>query len=157
MTLVHVLGGPNLDRLGLAADGPDGPGAYAALVRLCQDTAGALGLRAVVLRTESEAELVGWLHRVAAERVPLVLNPAALTHCSYPVRDALALRRAPAVEVHLCNPYAREPFRRISVLSDVVDGTVTGLGPDSYRLGLHAVARLAGAGAPHQERQGASA
>jgi 3-dehydroquinate dehydratase-2 len=58
--------------------------------------------------------------------------------------------------VHLCNPYAREPFRRVSVLSDVVDGTVTGLGTDSYRLALHAVARLTGAGA-RPEPQGAIA
>ncbi|PBC78709.1 3-dehydroquinate dehydratase [Streptomyces sp. TLI_235] len=156
MTLVYVLNGPNLARLGLTEPGPDGRAAYPELVRVCQETAAELDLRAVVLQTDSEAELVGWLHRVAEEAAPLVLNPAAFTHCSYPVRDALALRRAPAIEVHLCNPYAREPFRRVSVLSDVVDGTVTGLGTDSYRLALHAVARLTGAGA-RPEPQGAIA
>lgn len=157
MTPVYVLNGPDLDRLGLA--GPDtgaGP-AWAGLVRLCQETASSLGLRAVVLRTEREPELVDWLQRVADEAAPLVLNPGTFTYGSYPVRDALALRRGPAVEVHLCNPYAREPFRRISVLSDVVDGTVTGLGPDSYRLALHAVARLAGTAAHRREHLGAGA
>ena len=73
-------------------------------------------------------------------RLPIVLNPAAFTHYSYALRDALAMRTAPLVEVHLSNPAAREAFRHTSVVAAVADGTVAGFGLMSYRLALHAIA-----------------
>ena len=93
-------------------------------------------------QTDDEAELIGWLHEAADERVPVVLNPAAFTHYSYAVRDACALRTAPLVEVHLSNPAAREEFRHVSVVAAVADGTVAGFGLESYALAIRAVAGL---------------
>ncbi len=86
----------------------------------------------------------------------MVLNPAAFTHYSYALRDALAMRTAPLVEVHMTNPAAREEFRHTSVVAGVADGTVAGFGLLSYQLALQAIADLAarqdaqwaGAGAP---------
>jgi len=75
-----------------------------------------------------------------------VLNPAAFTHYSYALRDALAMRTAPLIEVHLTNPAARETFRHTSVVAGVADGTVTGFGLLSYELALRAIAALSAAG-----------
>ena len=73
----------------------------------------------------------------------IVLNPAAFTHYSYALRDALAMRTAPLVEVHISNPAAREEFRHTSVVAAVADGTVAGFGLVSYQLALQAIAELA--------------
>jgi len=72
----------------------------------------------------------------------MVLNPAAFTHYSYALRDALAMRTAPLIEVHLSNPAAREEFRHTSVVAGVADGTVAGFGMMSYQLALQAIAGL---------------
>jgi 3-dehydroquinate dehydratase-2 len=80
----------------------------------------------------------------------VVLNPAAFTHYSYALRDALAMRTAPLVEVHLSNPAAREEFRHTSVVAAVADGTVAGFGLLSYRLALQAVAAMVGTAGPGQ-------
>ncbi|MCG5214123.1 type II 3-dehydroquinate dehydratase [Streptosporangium sp. KLBMP 9127] len=140
MTLVYVLNGPNLSRLGTREPDVYGAETYADLVTLCEETGRSLGLKVEVRQTDSEAELIGWLHEAADGRVPVVLNPAAFTHYSYAVRDAVAMRTAPLVEVHISNPAAREEFRHTSVVSAVASGTVTGFGLRSYVLGLHAVA-----------------
>ena len=83
------------------------------------------------------------MHEAADARLPVVLNPAAFTHYSYALRDALAMRTAPLVEVHITNPAARESFRHISVVASVADGTVAGFGLVSYQLALQAIAELA--------------
>ncbi|HYN75918.1 MAG TPA: type II 3-dehydroquinate dehydratase, partial [Candidatus Limnocylindria bacterium] len=116
------------------------------LVARCIEVGASLGLAVEVRQTDDEAELIGWLHEAADERVPVVLNPAAFTHYSYAVRDACALRTAPLVEVHLSNPAAREDFRHVSVVAAVADGTVAGFGIESYALALRAVAPLAAGG-----------
>ena len=87
-------------------------------------------------------------HEAIDARTPVVLNPAAFTHYSYALRDALAMRTAPLIEVHLTNPAARESFRHISVVAGVADGTVAGFGLLSYELALRAIAVLAGPPAP---------
>ena len=114
------------------------------LARACTAVGRELGLRVEVRQTDDEAELLGWVHEAADGRVPVVLNPAAFTHYSYALRDALAMRTAPLVEVHLTNPAARETFRHTSVVAGVADGTVAGFGLLSYELALRAIAVLAG-------------
>jgi len=103
-----------------------------------------LDLHVEVRQTDDEAELIGWVHEAADARMPVVLNPAAFTHYSYALRDALAMRTAPVIEVHISNPAARESFRHHSVVSAVADGTIAGLGLQSYELALQAIARLTG-------------
>lgn len=140
MTRVLVLNGPNLGRLGSREPDVYGATTYDELVALCAAEGASLGLDVEVRQTDDEAELVRWLHEAADASTPVVLNPAAFTHYSYAVRDAIAQRTAPLVEVHLSNPAAREEFRHTSVVAAVATGTIAGFGVDSYRLALRAIA-----------------
>ena len=140
---VLVLNGPNLARLGSREPEVYGTATLEDLTQACAALGRELGLRVEVRQTDDEAELLGWVHEAADGRVPVVLNPAAFTHYSYALRDALAMRTAPLVEVHLTNPAARETFRHTSVVAGVADGTVAGFGLLSYELALRAIATLA--------------
>jgi len=139
---VLVLNGPNLRRLGTREPEIYGADTFDDLVRLCRETGLELGLDVEVRQTNDEAELVGWVHRAADERTPVVLNPAAFTHYSYALHDALAQRTAPLIEVHISNPAAREEFRHTSVVSSVATGTIAGFGLRSYVLALRALSEL---------------
>ena len=141
-----VLNGPNLSRLGSREPEIYGTATLADVAAACAAAGGQLGLAVDVRQTDDEAELIGWVHHAADQRLPVVLNPAAFTHYSYALRDALAMRTAPLVEVHLSNPAARESFRHTSVVAGVADGSVAGFGVQSYELALRAVARLASDG-----------
>jgi len=90
----------------------------------------------------AEATLIGWLHEAADAKIAVVMNPAAFTHYSYALRDAIAMRTAPLIEVHITNPAAREEFRHTSVVAGVATGTIAGFGLGSYRLALRAVVEL---------------
>ncbi|MGH3158628.1 MAG: type II 3-dehydroquinate dehydratase, partial [Streptosporangiaceae bacterium] len=113
------------------------------LIGECVATGRKLGLHGEGRQTDDETELIHWVHEAADGHIPVVLNPAAFTHYSYALRDALAMRTAPLVEVHISNPAARETFRHTSVVAGVADGTVAGFGLTSYRLALEAIAELA--------------
>jgi 3-dehydroquinate dehydratase II len=139
---VLVLNGPNLGRLGSREPEVYGTATLQDLADACVAAGRELGLHVEVRQTDDEAELLGWVHEAADGRVPVVLNPAAFTHYSYALRDALAMRTAPLVEVHLTNPAARETFRHTSVVAGVADGTVAGFGLLSYELALRAIAAL---------------
>ena len=139
---VLILNGPNLDRLGTREPAIYGTATFADLVALCTAEALTLGLAAEVRQSNDEAELIGWLHEAADANSPVIINPAAFTHYSYALRDACALVESPLIEVHLSNPAAREEFRQTSVISGVADGVIAGFGIESYRLALHAVARM---------------
>ncbi len=147
MPKILVLNGPNLARLGVREPDIYGTATLADVAGACERTGRELGFAIEVRQTDDEAELVGWVHEAADQRLPVVLNPAAFTHYSYALRDALAMRTAPLVEVHLSNPAARESFRHTSVVAGVADGTIAGFGLHSYELALRAIAVLA-AGQP---------
>jgi 3-dehydroquinate dehydratase-2 len=142
VTQVLVLNGPNLGRLGSREPDVYGTVDFAGLAEACRSAGRALGLDVDVRQTDDEAELVGWVHEAADKRLPVVLNPAAFTHYSYALRDALAMRTAPLIEVHISNPAAREAFRHTSVVAAVADGTIAGFGLLSYQLALRAIAEL---------------
>ena len=150
MREVLVLNGPNLQRLGSREPEVYGTATLEDLAEACKAAGRLLGLRVEVRQTDDEAELVGWVHEAADGRVPVVLNPAAFTHYSYALRDALAMRTAPLVEVHLTNQATREAFRHTSVVAGVADGTVAGFGVLSYELALRAIAALSAAGQTDQ-------
>ena len=139
---VLVLNGPNLGRLGTREPSVYGTATYADLVALCESAGKELGLDVEVRQTDDEAELIAWVHEAIDPRLPVVLNPAAFTHYSYGLRDALAMRTAPLIEVHISNPAAREPFRHTSVVAGVADGTIAGFGLLSYQLALQAIAEM---------------
>lgn len=136
---VLVLNGPNLARLGVREPEVYGSATWAQVCERITDHAGRLGVQADIRQTDSEAELIGWLHEAADASIPVVLNPAAFTHYSYGVRDAAAQLTAPLVEVHISNPAAREEFRHTSVISAVATGTIAGFGVNSYLLALDAL------------------
>src|SRR5215469_8991494 len=144
VTTVLILNGPNLGRLGSREPEIYGSATLADILAACAALGAELGLDVELRQTDDEAELIGWIHEAADRQLPVVLNPAAFTHYSYALRDALAMRTAPLVEVHISNPAARESFRHNSVVSAVADGTIAGFGPQSYELALRAVARLLG-------------
>ena len=139
---ILVLNGPNLDRLDLRDSAIYGNLDSTGLQSFIQDAARSIGCEAEVRFSNSEAEIIGWLHDAADSKTPVIFNPAAFTHYSYAIRDAVAMLKAPLIEVHLSNPLSREEFRHTSVISGVANGTIAGFGPDSYRLALLALKNL---------------
>ncbi len=104
-----------------------------------QDLAKELGVDVECFQTNHEGELCERIHRAHAECVDVVLiNAGAWTHYSYGIRDALDILECPIIEVHMSNIHAREPFRRVSVFADIVKEQISGLGVDSYLVGLRA-------------------
>ncbi len=142
MRTVLVLNGPNLARLGSREPDVYGTATLDDLRKACAATAAELGLAVDFRQTDDESEIIAWVHEAADRQLPIVLNPAAFTHYSYALRDALAMRTAPLVEVHISNPAARESFRHNSVVAAVADGTIAGFGFGSYRLALRAIADM---------------
>ena len=144
MSLVLVLSGPNLGRLGSREPDIYGSVDYAGLVSMVSAKAVEFGLTAEIRQTDSESELIGWLHEAVDRGADVVLNPAAFTHYSYAVADAavqVTKSGKKLIEVHLSNPHAREEFRHKSVITSVATGVIAGFGVDSYLLALSQLAR----------------
>jgi 3-dehydroquinate dehydratase-2 len=142
MSSILVLNGPNLGRLGSREPEIYGSMNYIQLVAELEAFAQELGHNADVRQTDSESELIGWLHEAVDSKTPVVLNPAAFTHYSYALADAAALVTKSGVkliEVHISNPHAREEFRHKSVISAVATGVIAGFGTDSYKLAIQAI------------------
>jgi 3-dehydroquinate dehydratase-2 len=139
---VWVLSGVNLGRLGTRQPDVYGAASYEDLVATVRSTADELGVVVDIRQTDDETEMIHWLHDAADADVAVVLNPGAWSHYSYALRDACAALTGPLVEVHLSQTAKREAFRHHSVISEVAAGTITGLGFDSYRLGVRAAVGL---------------
>jgi len=137
---VLVLNGPNLGRLGQREPSVYGTATYADLSDLCQRTGKLLGFDVDVRQTEYEGELVTWIHEACDNATPVVLNAGALTHYSYAIMDAVKMRTAPLVEVHISNIAAREGFRHDSVITGAATGIIAGFGFHGYVLALRAIA-----------------
>jgi 3-dehydroquinate dehydratase-2 len=140
MTTVQVFNGPNLGRLGRRQPEVYGSTSYQDLVALIEAEGADLGLPVAVRQTDSEAQLLEWLHAAADDADPVILNAGALTHTSIALRDACAELRAPLIEVHISNVHAREDFRHHSYLSGVATGVIVGLGVQGYLLALRYLA-----------------
>lgn len=142
MTRILVLNGPNLGRLGSRE--PDVYGSQDLVALRGVLVTDAPGVDIDLRQTDSEPELMGWLHEAVDSHTPVILNPAAFTHYSYALRDAVALvtkAGIPLIEVHITNPHTREAFRHNSVISAVATGVIAGFGFDSYRLALAQLTR----------------
>jgi len=133
---VQVLNGPNLGRLGTREPEKYGTTTYAQLVELLGKAGRDLGIEVQVRQTDDEAEMLRWVHAAVDAGDPVVLNPAAWSHTSIALRDALAMLTAPLVEVHISNIHAREEFRHHSYVSGVADGVIAGLGINGYVVAL---------------------
>ncbi|WP_262848677.1 type II 3-dehydroquinate dehydratase [Mumia quercus] len=140
MATVLVLNGPNLNRLGVREPTVYGDRTYDDLVALCHAAAAEVNLTVDVRQTNSEAEMIGWLHDAADAQQPVVINAGAWTHTSVAIRDAAAGLTAPMIEVHITNVHAREEFRHHSYLSAVATGVIVGLGFEGYVAALRFLA-----------------
>jgi 3-dehydroquinate dehydratase II len=141
---VHVINGPNLGRLGLREPDVYGDTTHDDLVALIEGEAAELGLKVVVRQSDSEGELLEWIHQAADAKEPVILNAGGLTHTSVALRDACAELSAPLIEVHISNVFAREEFRHHSYLSPIASGVIVGCGVQGYLLALRRVAGLKG-------------
>ena len=139
---VLVVNGPNLARLDLREKNFYGDISYSDIESAIKAEALELGITVDIRQSNEEAEIISWLHEAADQKIPLVFNPAAFTHYSYAIRDAVVMLKAPCIEVHLSNPLSREEFRHTSVISGVVNGTIAGFSIDSYRLALQQIVKL---------------
>ena len=140
--LVHVLGGPNLGRLGTRKPEIYGHTTWQELADLCAGWAAEAGLELAFEQTDGEGELVRLIHRAGDTADGLILNAAGYTHTSVAVRDAVEAVGIPVIELHLTNPDAREPFRRQNLLADVVTAGIRGFGVQGYRLAIDGLAGL---------------
>lgn len=141
---ILILNGPNLSRLDLREQSYYGDLDYAQLKSAIKNRAAELKIEVEIKQSDSESELISWLHEAADKKQPVIINPAAFTHYSYAIRDAVAMLTAPVIEVHLSNPLSREEFRHTSVVSGVVNGTIAGFGAESYLLAILAMQKLVG-------------
>lgn len=142
---ILVLHGPNLNLLGMREPEHYGKETLEGINRLLTEQAQAAGITLETFQSNSEADLVGKLHTLTGKSVDfIIINPAAFTHTSVALRDALAAVKIPFIEVHLSNVYAREPFRHHSYFSDIAVGVISGLGAQGYASALsYAINKIA--------------
>jgi 3-dehydroquinate dehydratase-2 len=138
---IHILNGPNLNRLGRREPDIYGPITLKDIETGCRQRAMERGYQLVFKQSNHEGELVGFIHD-AAESAGVVLNAGAYTHTSVALHDAIRSIDAPVIEVHLSNVFAREDFRHHSMISAVARGVICGFAVDSYLLAIDAIAAI---------------
>lgn len=137
MATILIINGPNLNLLGTREPGVYGMTTLEAINQELSNMAGNLGHTIETFQSNAEHELIERIHQAKGTNTQFILvNPAALTHTSIALRDALLAVAIPFIEVHLSNIYNREPFRQHSYFSDIAEGVITGLGPLGYELAL---------------------
>ena len=142
MPKVLVLHGPNLNLLGQRETQHYGRDSLEAINRRLEDIGQKAGISVETFQSNAEAPLIERIHTAKGDETSfIIINPAAFTHTSVALRDALAAVQVPFIEVHLSNIHAREPFRHHSYFSDLAAGVIAGLGPMVYELALEAALR----------------
>ena len=145
MPKILVLNGPNLNLLGDRETQHYGKDSLETINQRLVQHAKRLGVDVVAFQSNAEGPLIDRVHAAKSDEIEyIIINPAAFTHTSVALRDALAAVRIPFIEVHLSNIHAREEFRRHSYFSDLAAGVIAGLGPLGYELALEAAARALG-------------
>ncbi len=140
--LVFVLNGPNLNLLGKRQPEIYGHETLADVEAMCREAAAGLGLELRCHQSSREYEIIDWIHEAREIAGGIVINPAAFSHTSVAVLDALKMCEMPILEVHISNIHQREEFRHHSFVSHVASGVIAGCGTQGYVLALHRVARL---------------
>lgn len=137
---IHVINGPNLNRLGTREPEIYGRATLADVEAMCREAAGErpLGFR----QSNYEGEIVEWIHEAVDAGAGIVINPAGLTFTSVPVVDALKMSSRPVIELHISNIHRREEIYHRSLVSKVATAVIAGLGPEGYGVAVSAMARL---------------
>ncbi|WP_239806544.1 type II 3-dehydroquinate dehydratase [Croceicoccus hydrothermalis] len=141
MARITVLNGPNLNLLGQREPDIYGHETLADIERLCREKAKALGHGIAFHQSNAEHDLIDWIQAARADAAAIVINPAAYSHTSIAIRDALSAFAGPIAEVHISNIHAREHFRHHSHVSAVADLVICGAGTLGYVLAIEAVAQ----------------
>ena len=139
---VHILNGPNLNLLGKRQPEIYGRETLADVEARCRGLAAELGLAVVFRQSNAEAQLIDWIHEAREGAAGIVINPAAYTHTSVAILDALNACECPILEVHISNVHRRETFRHNSFVSLVATGVIAGCGTHGYLLALRHLAEL---------------
>ncbi|MDI6025125.1 type II 3-dehydroquinate dehydratase [Corticibacterium sp. UT-5YL-CI-8] len=139
MKPIHILNGPNLNRLGKREPEIYGHTTLAEVETLCRQAAGAWPV--VFHQSNAEHQLVDWIHDAIDDGAGIIINPAGLTFTSVPIMDALKMFSGPIIELHISNIHRREAVYHNSLMSKVATAVIAGLGPDGYRTAVEAMVR----------------
>ena len=139
---IFVINGPNLNLLGTREPEAYGTQSLDDIKEICIKTAKTFGRDVTFFQSNIEGELIDFIQQAGHEGAGIVINPAAYTHTSVALHDALKAVDVPSIEIHLSQPAKRESFRRRSYVAEAVHGTISGFGVDSYVLGLQALSNL---------------
>lgn len=143
MAKITILNGPNLNLLGVREPGHYGNKTLADISKDIEILANKAGHTLGFYQSNAEHVLVEQVHQAFADQVDfIIINPAAFTHTSVAIRDALLATKIPFIEVHLSNVHAREPFRKDSFFSDIAEGVISGLGATGYELAFQAAHQI---------------
>jgi len=139
---IYILNGPNLNLLGQREPEIYGHQTLKDIQKLCETKAKSANLKIIFKQTNIEGEIVNHIQEARENGAAIVINPAAYTHTSVAIYDALKATDLPIIEIHLSQPAKRESFRRRSYVAEAANGTVSGFGANSYLLGLQAAIDL---------------
>ncbi len=137
-----ILNGPNLNLLGKRQPAVYGHETLADVEAACREAAGPLGFAIRFHQSNREYELIDWIHEAREQAAGVIINPAAFTHTSVAIHDALITCECPILEVHISNIHKREAFRHHSYVSSLASGVIAGFGTQGYVLALHRLAHL---------------
>jgi 3-dehydroquinate dehydratase-2 len=142
---VYVINGPNLNLLGTREPEKYGRATLADVENLCRETANKHGLAVEFRQSNSEGEIIDFIHQAGKTKAAgIIINPAAYTHTSIAIMDAILAAQVPTIEVHITNIHAREEFRRHSYVSGVAKAVLAGFGINGYALAIDGLAALTG-------------
>ncbi|AGB75370.1 MULTISPECIES: type II 3-dehydroquinate dehydratase [Rhizobium] len=142
MSIIYVLNGPNLNLLGKRQPHIYGHETLADVEADCRKLASELGHEIRFHQSNREYEIIDWIHQAREDGAGIVINPAAFTHTSLAILDALNTFEGPVIEIHISNVHKRESFRHHSFVSHRADGVIAGLGTEGYQLGIRRVATM---------------
>ena len=142
MKKIIIINGPNLNLLGQREDDIYGKNTLEDIKKICENKGKTRNLEIDFYQSNNEGELINKIQEVAEIYDGLIINPAAFTHSSIAILDSLRAINKPKIEIHLSNIYAREEYRKKSITSEGVNGLICGFGPNSYILGIDAIANL---------------
>ena len=143
--IAFILNGPNLNLLGKRQPAVYGHETLADVEAACREAGGPLGFAIRFHQSNREYELIDWIHEAREQAAGVIINPAAFTHTSVAIHDALITCECPILEVHISNIHKREAFRHHSYVSSLASGVIAGFGTQGYVLALHRLAHLVGA------------